>query len=138
MKRLLVPVASAHSARRVVDYLVRRSCQDKDLLACLLHVEEPITQCSELMDRYAPRYRIEPSDLIFNEPLGVLERNGIEHCAYVRSGGIVLTILDTAEELECHEIVLPPPARGIQHLWSRNIVWHVMSKQGKVPVVLIA
>ena len=90
------------------------------------------------MSKYAPRYRSDPSDRIFNEPLDILTQQGVDHCAYIRSGGVVFTILDTAEELDCHEIIMPPPAAGIQHLWSRDIVRNVMRKQRKVPVVTIA
>lgn len=137
MKRLLVPVANAHSAHRAIDYLIRRSRSDKHLSACLLHVEEPIMKWSVLIDRYAPRYQTESSDRIFSEPLRMLDRHGIEHCAYIRSGDIALTILDTAEELDCDEIVVPSPPNRLQQLWSSCTVRDVINGPRKVPVVII-
>lgn len=136
MKRLLIPVANIRSARRVIDHLVLRLASDKDLMACLLHVEEPISQWSALRGQHAWYDKGNRVDALFDQLFAILRQKRIEHSAYVRTGGIVFTILDTAEELDCHEIVMPAPATGIRQLWSRGIVWHTIRKQRKIPVVV--
>lgn len=74
---------------------------------------------------------------VFAKTLSRLEGLDIEYAAYIRSGPVVFTILDAAEELECDEIVVPAPGTGLMSLWSRDIVLTLLARQRAVPVVTV-
>jgi hypothetical protein len=62
------------------------------------------------------------NDAVFGPVRQLLDGLDIEFAAYVRTGPVVFTILDAAEELECDEIVVPAPGSGLSHLLSRHVV----------------
>ena len=67
----------------------------------------------------------------------MLEGLDIELSTYIRSGPVVFSILDAAEQLECDEIVVPAPRRLHLRLLSRNIVANLLVWQRSIPVVAV-
>ena len=50
----------------------------------------------------------------------------------------MFSILDTTEELECNEIVMPLPHTGLLSMFSRGIVATVKRQQRDDPVMAVA
>ena len=71
-------------------------------------------------------------DELLGQPMGlaVEMRDGVQR-------HIVFSILDTAEELECDEIVMPLPHTGLLSLLSRDIVTAVRRRQRGVQVTTV-
>lgn len=67
-----------------------------------------------------------------------LIEHGIPYAAYLRSGGVVFSILDAAEELECQQIVVPPPHTGLRRLFSQDVVATLYARQRDIPVIAVA
>jgi hypothetical protein len=67
----------------------------------------------------------------------LLDGLDIEYAAYVRSGPVVFTILDVAEELDCDEIVVPAPASALSQLWSRHVITLLAANQRSARLVTV-
>ena len=138
MRRLLIPVKNAKSAAGAVMYAIRRRAEARDVAVCLLHVEESPTQWQALLGgtgiHGARRSR---ADAVFGPARRMLDGLDIEFAAYVRSGPVVFTILDAAEELECDEIVVPAPNSGLSHLLSRHVVTVLTARQRSARLVAV-
>ena len=66
-----------------------------------------------------------------------LLRSQIEHRTLILSGEVVFSILDAAEQLNCHEIVLPEVhSTPWLRLFSSNIVRQLARARNGVPLVL--
>ncbi len=136
-QRLLIPVKKGSDARRAISYAIRRRAEGCDVSVCLLHVEE------QFDEKGMRNFWLWQSPLgktrqrkIFTTAMGMLSGVDIEVAAYVRYGAVVFTILDAAEELDCHEIVIPAPPAGVLRWLSRNVVTALLTRQRSVQVVL--
>jgi nucleotide-binding universal stress UspA family protein len=137
-RRLLIPVKDAKASNRAVTYAIRRRAEGLDVAVCLLHVEESPTQWQALLgDVNARAARRRQADRVFAPAMRMLEGLDIEFAAYVRSGPVVFTILDAAEELACDEIVVPAPGRGLFSLLSRRVVPVLMARQRSARLVSV-
>ena len=138
MRRLLIPVKNAKSAVSAVMYAIRLRAEARDVAVCLLHVEESPTNWQELLGvtriHGARRSR---THAVFGPVLKLLDGLDIEFAAYVRSGPVVFTILDAAEELECDEIVVPAPGSALSHLLSRHVVTILTARQRSARLVAV-
>ena len=66
-----------------------------------------------------------------------LVRSNVEHRTLILSGEVVFSILDAAEQLNCHEIVLPEAhSTPWLRLFSSNIVRQLARARRGVPLVL--
>jgi hypothetical protein len=133
-----LPLKNAAEVEGAIEYAIRRRAQARMVAVRLLHIEEAAAHWQMLVGGItatATRQRCHQD--IFAKTLRRLEGLDIEYAAYIRSGPIVFTILDTAEELECDEIVVPAPGTGLMSLWSRDIVLTLLARQRAVPVVAV-
>lgn len=136
--RLLLPLRNGADAACGTEYAIRRRAQGRMVAVCLLHVEETPAQWQALVGgSAAPPARPRRHHDVFARTLRRLEGLDIEYAAYIRSGPIVFTILDAAEELACGEIVVPAPGTGLMRLWSRDIVLTLLARQRAIPVVTV-
>jgi hypothetical protein len=138
MHRLLIPVKDANRALSAVMYAIRLRAEARDVSVCLLHVEESPTQWPALLGgtRIVGARRLR-TDSLFRPALHLLDGLDIEFAAYVRSGPVVFTILDVAEELDCNEIVVPAPGSALSHLWSRHVVSVLAASQRSARLVTV-
>ena len=123
--RLLVPVKGPAGASQAIGYAISRSAGGGRVEVALLHVEA------------VPRPGQQGVGALFVRARRMLERRDIDCCAYVRSGPVVFSILDAAEELDCSEIVVPAPARPLARLWSHRVVDALLAGQRSIPVVTV-
>ena len=103
---------------------------------CLLHVLEPVGLLQGLLHAASAqvtlqRQRAEAVLALAAQPL---QAAGIPYAAYLRSGSIVSSLLDAAEELDCQEIVVP---RSRRRFFSRDVVRLLQSRRRRVPVVVV-
>ena len=125
---LLLPIKQArdivHGARyakRLLEWGIRVKVN-------LLHVTQ---------DSHAGGAAPGPVEELLREATLYLDRSHVEHRTLIRSGEVVFSILDAAEQLNCHEIVLPAAhATPWLRLFSSNIVRQVTRANRGVPVVL--
>lgn len=135
-RRLLIPVKKAKDAGRAVTYAIRRRAEGLDVAVCLLHVEESPTQWQVLLgNAEVQTVKRRRADHIFAPAMRMLDGLDIEFAAYVRSGPIVFTILDAAEELACDEIVVPAHGRGLLRWLSRRVVPVLAARQRSARLV---
>ncbi|MDK9704582.1 MAG: universal stress protein [Sulfuritalea sp.] len=138
VRRLLIPVKSAKDAGHAVAYAIRRRAEGLGVAVCLLHVEESPTQWQALSANAEARaVKRRRADHVFAPAMRMLEGLDIEFAAYVRSGPIVFTILDAAEELACDEIVVAEPGKGVFGLLSRRVVPVLMARQRSARLVAV-
>ncbi len=76
-------------------------------------------------------------DQVFSAAVRMMEGLDIEFAAYVRSGPIVFTILDAAEELACDEIVVPAQDNVWLRLLSRQVVTILMARQRSASLLAV-
>lgn len=136
-QRFLIPVKKGSDARRAISYAIRRRAEGCDVSVCLLHVEEQFDGKStkDFWLWQSPLGKTRQRK-IFTTAMEMLSGLDIEVAAYVRYGAVVFTILDAAEELDCHEIVIPAPPAGMLRWLSRNVVTALLTRQRSVQVVL--
>ena len=135
--RLLIPVKRPGDARQAIGYAISRGT-DGGVEVALLHVESvaarwPVGDGERSVQATAQQ----ASAALFARATQMLERCGIEFAVYVRSGPVVFSILDAAEELDCSEIVVSAPARPLARLWSRRVVDALLAGQRSIPVVTV-
>ena len=123
--RLLVPVKGPGGASQAIGYAISRCADGGRVEVALLHVET------------VPAPRPHGTGALFVHARRMLERRAIDCCTYVRSGPVVFSILDAAEELDCSEIVVPSPARPLLRLWSHRVVDALLAGQRLIPVVTV-
>lgn len=126
---LLLPIKRPGDCRQAIAYAVSRCTDEHRVAVALLHIED-----SENDSRIPARYR---TGTLFARATRMLEHRDIEFAAYVRSGPVVFSILDAAEELDCSEIVVPAPAWPLARLWSQRVVAALLAGQRSIPVVTV-
>ena len=136
--RLLIPVKRPGDARQAIGYAISRCTDGGCVEVALLHVESvaarwPVGNGERSVQATAQQ----ASAALFARATQILERCGIKFAVYVRSGPVVFSILDAAEELDCSEIVVPAPARPLARLWSQRVVDALVAGQRSIPVVTV-
>ncbi len=97
---------------------------------CLLHVDESPTRWQvSIGGAKASNEKRRRTVQVFSAAVRMMEGLDIEFAAYVRSGPIVFSILDAAEELACDEIVVPAQDNVLLRLLSRQVVTILMARQ---------
>ncbi len=138
--RLLVPVNANDDSRWGIAYALRLHAQGRAVDVCCLNVGEPVTQWEVLRFRTQAeiaRFQAERAQAFIEEACAPLSAERIPCRGFFKRGSVVFSILDTAEELACDAIVMPPPAGGLLGLLSKEIVATVMRKSRTVPVITV-
>ena len=138
--RLLIPITADEDSRWGVDYALRLHEEGRDVEVCFLNVGEVITQWQVLRFRTQAeiaKFQAERAEAFIAEASQPLAEKHIHFRGLFKQGDIVFSILDTAEELECDEIVMPMPQTGLLSLLSRDIVTAVQRGQRGVQVTTV-
>lgn len=138
MQRLLVPVKKPDDASQSIAYAIRRRAEGGRVQVAMLHVQALVAPSSIRGHGQYIRARTTPSaGSVFFLGARMLEGLDIDFSTYIRSGPVVFSILDAAEQLDCSEIVVPAPGRLHLRLLSRNTVRNLLAWQRSVPVVAV-
>lgn len=138
--RLLVPINANQESRWGVQYALRRQREGVAVEVVLLNVGEPITQWEVLRFRTQQeieQFQSERAQAFIEEASQALAANNIAYRGVFKQGKLAFSILDTAEELACDEIVLPLPKAWLSALFSSDVVSTVVDQQRGIPVVLV-
>lgn len=138
--RLLLPITANEDSRWGVTHALHLHDEGRDVEVCFLNVGEVITQWQVLQFRTQveiAKFQAERAEAFIEEASQPLAEKHILYRGIFKQGDIVFSILDTAEELECDEIVMPLPHTGLLSVFSRDIVAAVKRQQRDVPVVAI-
>lgn len=138
MQRLLVPIKKPGDASQSIAYAIRRRAEGVRVQVAMLHVEALVAPSSIRGDGQYIHARTRPSTGdVFFAGVRMLEGLDIEFSTYIRSGPVVFSILDAAEQLDCSEIVVPVPGGLRLRLLSRNTVTNLLAWQRSIPVVAV-
>lgn len=138
--RLLIPINANEDSRWGIDYALQLHCAGQPVEVCLLNVGESIAQWEVLRfltQAEITRFQSERAQSFIDEVSHSLLEQGIPCRGFFRQGSVIDSILDAAEELECTEIVMPRPHKGLLSMLSRDIVGVVMRKIRDIPLVLV-
>ncbi|WP_301101920.1 universal stress protein [Propionivibrio sp.] len=138
--RLLVPINAKEDSRWGLQYALRRQRKGSRLEVILLHVGETITQWQVLRfrtQREIAQFQAERAQAFIEEASQFLTANNIPSRGLFKQGELVFSILDTAEELACDEIILPESRTWMSSLFACDVVSTVLHQQRGIPVVLV-
>lgn len=139
-KRLLIPINANEDSRRGVAMTLKRHQNGEAVEVILLHVAEPITQWQVLrsMTRAeVEKFQAERATSFIEEAAEPLMEANIPCRGMFKHGSVIQTILDTANELECDEILVPAPNTGWQRLLSRDVVTTLAGRSQRAKVMLV-
>ena len=140
IRRLLVPINALEDSRWGVQYALRLHQEGIQVEVILLNVGEPITQWQVLRFRTQQeiaQFQSERAQAFIEEASQPLDAAGIQCRGVFRQGELVFSILDVAEALDCDEIIMPTPCRGILDFFSCDTVSAVRKQQRGIPVVIV-
>jgi len=138
--RLLIPVDATDRSRWGLRYALRLQKNGIPLHAALLFVAEPVTRLEVLRFRThedIASFQAESGRHILDDAAQALVDAGIAHEQIYREGDIVFQILDVAEQLGCHEIVLPMPRPPIASLLRRDVVRELMRQEREAIAITV-
>jgi len=138
--RILVPINANDDSRWGVEYALRRHRQGDRLEVVLLNVGEPITQWEVLRfrtEQEIAQFQSARAQAFIEEASQRLMAQDIPWRGLFKQGKLAFAILDTAEELECDEIVMPAATTWMPSLFSSAVASAVARAQRSVPVVLV-
>ena len=138
VQRLLIPLKRQDDANPSIAYAIRRRAEGSPVVIALLHVEAlvapwPITGIGQ----YVRTQRKPRTGNVFSESLRMLKDLDIEYSTHLIPGPVVFSILDTAEQLACSEIVVPAPGRLHLRCLSENVATTLVAWQRSIPVVMV-
>lgn len=138
--RILVPVTADDDSRWGVAYALRRHAARQPVDVCLLNVGEPVSHREVLRFRTQAEiaaFQLDRAEGFFDEAAQPLRERGIPWRGIFRRGEIAFAILDAAEELGCHEIIMPRSDAGLFGILSRRVVSSVVRRRRSIPVILV-
>jgi len=138
--RILLPINASEDSRWGIQYALRRHREGSQLEVVLLNIGEPVTQWQVLRFRTqqeVAQFQSDRAQAFIEEASQLLAAENIPSRGIFKQGELVFSILDTAEELDCDEIVMPEPNRGMSSFFSSDIVSQVQHQQRGIPVVVV-
>ena len=138
--RILIPVDATERSRWGARYARWRCRQGIAVEVELLLVAEPVTNWEVLRFRTqseVARFQAERGQFLLEDAAQPLLQAGIAVRVNYREGDVAFQILDTSEQLDCHEIVLPAPHSRWTRLLYQDVVRQVIQKQRGIPVVTV-
>ncbi|MDP1735487.1 MAG: universal stress protein [Sulfuritalea sp.] len=138
--RILVPVNADEDSRWGVQYALRRHHEGRELEVIFLNVGEPITQWEVLRFRTQveiSQFQSESAQAFIEQASAPLIAENILCRGCFKQGNVVFSILDTAEELACDEIVMPRPTSCLLQWLANNVSLTAKRQQRTVPVVFV-
>lgn len=138
--RLLVPVNADENSHWAIQYALQRRLEGAQVEVILLNVGEPIVQWEVLRFRTQQeieQFQSERAQTFIEEASALLAHDDIPCRGFFKQGELVFTILDTAEEFDCDEIVMPAANTWLPDLFSRGVVSRAQRRQRGIPVVVV-
>lgn len=138
--RILIPINANEDSRWGIRYALRRQQEGRAVEVILLNVGEPITEWEVLRFRTQQeisRFQEESAQRFIGEATALLMTANISCRGIFSQGELVFSILDSAEQSGCHEIVMPRSIAGLSSCFSRNIVRAVKRGRRDIPVVVV-
>lgn len=138
--RMLVPINANDDSRWGIRYALRRQREGQTVEVILLNIGEPITQWEVLRfrtEQEISRFQEESAQCFIGEATVALMTANIPCRGVFRQGDVVFSILDSAEEFACDEIVMPQPMQGLSSCFSRNLVRAAMRGRRDIPIVVV-
>lgn len=138
--RLLVPINANETSRWGVQYALRKRREGISVEVILLNVGEPIHQWEVLRfhtQQEIEDFQTERAQAFFEETAQALLAEDIPCRGFFRHGDITFSILDTAEEMGCNEIVVPVPRKRLMNLFTRDVVKQIQRQQRACRVVTV-
>lgn len=138
--RLLIPVTAAENSRWGIRYALHLKKQGHRIEVIILNVGEIITDWQVLRFRTQAEiagFQSERAQTFIDEASSPLPAHDIPFRGLFRRGDPVFCIPDVAEELDCHQIVMPVPPEGICSFFSKNVTGAIMQKNNAVPVICV-
>jgi len=138
--RLLIPVTAAENSRWGVRYALRLKEQGHQVEVIFLNVGEIITDWQALRFRTQAEiaeFQSQRAQTFIDEASSLLPARDVGFRGLFRRGDPVFCIPDTAEELDCNQIVMPLPAKRICSFFSKNVTATIMQKNNVVPVIIV-
>lgn len=134
--RLLIPICGGKRCFWATTYAEKLRRGDQMVEVCLLHVLEPLGPLQALLHAFPAQLTLQRqrAEAVLALAAKPLQTAGIPYAAYLRSGSIVSSLLDAAEELDCQEIVVP---RSRRRFFSRDVVRLLQARRRRVPVVVV-
>lgn len=139
--RILIPINANDDSRWGVQYALRQKRAGREVEVILLHVGEPITQWQVLRFRTQQeiaQFQAERAQAFIAEASEALTAAEVPCRGLFRQGDVAFSILDTAEEMECDEIAMPPPNQGFSSLFSRDFTPAVRRIRRDIPVIAVS
>ena len=138
--RLLVPVNGSENSLWAVKYALRLQKEGLAPEVMVLNVGEPVNEWQVMQFRTQQeigQFQSRKAQSCIDEAIRPLAAGNVSCRGLFKQGEVVFSILDTAEELECDEIVLPRKKERWAGLFGRSIVQDVLRGQRSIPVVLV-
>jgi len=138
--RLLIPITAAEDSRWGVRYALRLRAEGSRIEVIFLNVGEIITDWQALRFRSQAelaRFQSESAQTFIDEASAPLLLHDIPFRGLFRRGDPVFCIPDAAEELDCHQIVMPQPPSSILRFFSQNITDTILQKKHIVPIITV-
>jgi len=138
--RLLIPITATENSRWGIRYALRLRAEGSRIEVIFLNVGEIITDWQALRFRSQAelaRFQAERARAFIDEASAPLLEHDIPFRGLFRRGDPVFCILDTAEELDCHQIVLPQPPGRICRFFSQNITETLMQKNHIARIITV-
>ena len=138
--RLLLPIDALDDSRWGIEYAWRRQQAGTRVEATLLNVGEPIRQWEVLRFRTQQEiadFQSERAEQFIADGRRRLDEHGVACHGVYKQGELVSTIIDTAEQLACDEIVMSAPHTFLGGLFSRRIVAALRRRRPNIPLVVV-
>lgn len=139
-RRLLIPINASADTRWGIDYAVRRHRTGIALEVVLLTIDEPVADGQALRfptQQELANFQSERAQSLIAEASRSLTKENIPWRGVFKQGEVTFSILDAAEEFDCHEIVMPAPKKGLSSIFADHTVSAVREQQRDIPVVVV-
>lgn len=139
-RRMMIPVNANDDSRWGVQHALQCQRRGEAVEAVLLHVAEPVDAWQVL--RCLTRAEVAAcqaarASAFIESAAEPLRAANIPCRSVFKQGATVQTILATATELDCAEIVVPPPHAGWQRLFSRDYVSLLRAHARQATMVIV-
>lgn len=139
-RRMMIPVNANDDSRWGVQHALQCQQRGEAVEAVLLHVAEPVDawQVLRCLTRAEiDAWQTERASAFIESAAAPLRAANIPCRSVFKQGATVQTILATAAELDCAEIVVPPPHAGWQRLFSRDYVSRLRAQARQADMVVV-
>ena len=137
-RHLLVPIKLSGQAAHAASYARKLRRQGISVQVSLLHVAPGGESFREYDASNRPPDDEYRARLLLTEAAALIVSENIAIGSLVRYGDIVFTILDVAEQLDCHEIVMPAAASLFRPVFMFDgIGARLARRQRSVPIVTV-